>query len=353
MVRSDLPKRALAKEVLTIDGSAGEGGGQVLRTSLSLSLLTGKPFRIENIRARRQKPGLLRQHLTAVLAAAEVGNAKLDGAALASTTLAFTPGAVRPGEYHFAVGTAGSATLVLQTVLPPLMLASAPSKVVIEGGTHNQAAPPYHFLEKAFLPLLAKMGPRVNSRLEAYGFYPAGGGRIVVEIEPASKLTPLHLTERGEIRDRRIHAIVANLPRHIAQREAETAAGLLNWGPESHQIETTRDSPGPGNVVMIYVTTESATEIFSDFGKLGVTAERVAENAAKEARHYLASSAVAGEHLTDQLLLPMALAGTGSFTAQTLNMHAQTNMDVISQFLPVRFRINDADRHVKVEVETR
>jgi RNA 3'-terminal phosphate cyclase (ATP) len=339
-------------DVLKIDGSIGEGGGQILRTSLSLSLVTGKPFRIDNIRAGREKPGLLRQHLTAVLAAAEIGNAKLEGAELRSTALSFTPGAVRPGDYHFAVGTAGSGTLVLQTVLPPLMLASGPSKLVIEGGTHNHGAPPYHYMEKVFLPLIQKMGPRVTTRLERFGFYPAGGGRFVVEIEPVKKLDGLHLGERGEAISRRVHAVVANLPRHIAQREAETAAGMLTWGQESHHVEVTRESPGPGNVVMIHVVSEPLTEMFTEFGKLGVSAEKVAETAAREAREYLASTATAGEHLTDQLLLPMALAGSGSFTALKLNMHARTNMEVISRFLPIGFRSNDADRHVKVVIET-
>lgn len=336
--------------MIRIDGSFGEGGGQILRTSLSLSLVTGKPFRIENIRAGREKPGLLRQHLTAVLAAAEIGNAKLEGATLGSTALEFTPGPVRSGEYRFAVGTAGSGTLVLQTVLPPLMLASGSSKVVIEGGTHNHGAPPYHYLEKVFLPLIEKMGPRVDARLERYGFYPAGGGRFVVKIKPVKQLTALHLGERGETITRRVHTVVANLPRHIAQREAETAAGMLTWEQESHQIEVTRESPGPGNVVMIHIGSESLTEMFTNFGKLGVSAEKVAENAAREAREYLASKAVAGEHLADQLLLPMTLAGSGSFTALKLNMHARTNMEVIAAFLTSKFTVEQHDGCVRVSL---
>ncbi|MFN7918719.1 MAG: RNA 3'-terminal phosphate cyclase [Bryobacteraceae bacterium] len=337
--------------MIRIDGSFGEGGGQILRTSLSLSLVTGKPFRIENIRAGREKPGLLRQHLTAVRASAEIATAQIEEASLGSTALTFTPGPVQPGEYRFAVGTAGSGTLVLQTILPPLMLASGSSKVIIEGGTHNHAAPPFHYLEKVFLPLLAKMGPRVSTRLDCYGFYPAGGGRFAAEIQPVPRLEALHLGERGEITTRRVHAITANLPRHIAQREAETAAGMLTWGPESHVVETTRESPGPGNVVMIHIGSEQLTEMFTDFGKLGVSAETVAGNAAREAREYLASNAAAGEHLADQLLLPMALAGAGSFTALKVNMHARTNMEVISKFLPVRFVCQNADRHVKIAVE--
>ena len=334
--------------MIRIDGSQGEGGGQILRTSLSLSLLTGKAFRIEGIRAGRAKPGLLRQHLTAVLAAAEVGGAAVVGAALGSLDLTFTPGVVRAGEYRFAVGTAGSGTLVFQTVLPALMLAGATSRVVIEGGTHNMAAPPYDFLKRTFLPLVERMGPRVVLHFERYGFYPAGGGRFVATIEPVRALTPLHLGERGPITSRRIHAVVANLSRKIAEREVHTAAGALGWGPETHDIKVTRESSGPGNVVMVEVATAEVTELFTAFGQLGVSAEKVGGDAARDALEYLGSRAVACEHLTDQLLLPLAMAGAGSFTAVKLNPHARTNIEVISKFLPVRFETSSADGYQKV-----
>lgn len=336
--------------MIRIDGSFGEGGGQVLRTSLSLSLVTGEPFRIENIRAGRERPGLLRQHLTAVLAAAETGSARVDGAELGADALTFVPNAVRAGEYHFSVGTAGSATLVLQTVLPALMLASGPSTVIVEGGTHNHSAPPYDYLARVFLPLVERMGPRIASRLERFGFYPAGGGRFVVEITPVRKLTPLHAGERAETTGRSIRAVVANLTRQIAKREVETAASMLNWGPETHVVQATRDSAGPGNVVMIEVESGGVREMFSEFGRIGVSAEKVAQSAAREAREYLGARAVAGEHLTDQLLLPLALAGEGSFTALKLNPHARTNMAVISQFLPVKFTVEECDRFLRVVV---
>lgn len=336
--------------MIRIDGSFGEGGGQVLRTSLSLSLVTGQPFCIENIRAGRERPGLLRQHLTAVLAAAEVGSAQVEGATLGSRLLTFRPGQVRGGDYHFAIGTAGSSTLVFQTLLPALMLAPGPSTLSLEGGTHNDGAPPYHFLERVFLPLIERLGPRVTSRLERFGFYPAGGGRFVAQIEPAQALRPLSIGPRGVITSRRIHAIVANLHRHIAQREADTALTLLNWEADSRAIEVTEDSAGPGNVIMIEISTRESTEIFTGFGKRGVSAETVAQRAASEAQEYLASSAAVGEHLTDQLLLPMALAGVGSLTALKLNQHARTNMDVIAKFLSVRFACRPCDRHTQVEV---
>jgi RNA 3'-terminal phosphate cyclase (ATP) len=270
--------------MLQLDGSFGEGGGQILRTALSLSLITGKAFRIEKIRAGRQRPGLLRQHLTAVLAAAAVGSAEVDGAAPGSTALTFSPGKIRAGEYKFTVGTAGSGTLVFQTVLPALMLAPEPSTVVIEGGTHNTAAPPFDFLARTFLPLLERMGARVKLEFERYGFHPAGGGRFCAEIEPCGALEPLHVGERGEILSRGIIAVVANLPAHIAAREIDTAAGLLSWSKDSGRIEQTGNSAGSGNIVMIEIGTAEATEIFSAFGQLGVSAEKVASIAARAAR---------------------------------------------------------------------
>ncbi|MGJ5820574.1 RNA 3'-terminal phosphate cyclase [Paludibaculum fermentans] len=336
--------------MIQIDGSFGEGGGQILRTALSLSLVTGRPIRIDNIRAGRERPGLLRQHLTAVLAAAEIGQAQVEGAVMGSTSIGFVPGSVKAGEYRFAVGSAGSGTLVFQTILPALMLAEGPSKLVIEGGTHNDAAPPFPFLERAFLPLVERMGPRVQVVLERPGFYPAGGGRFTAEILPAVRLKPLHTGERAEITGRRVIAIIANLPSDIAEREARTAARLLEWGPETQVIESSRESAGPGNVVMVEVQSRGVTEIFTAFGKVGVSAERVAKRAVQEAQEYLVSKAAVGEHLADQLLLPMALAGAGSFTAVKLNQHSLTNMEVIRRFLPVRFEISEAGECVTVAV---
>ncbi len=327
--------------MIKIDGSYGEGGGQILRTSLSLSLVTGKAFQIEKIRAGRQRPGLLRQHLTAVLAAAEVGNAQIEGAALGSTSLTFKPGKIHGGEYRFSVGTAGSGTLVLQTILPALMLATEPSQVTVEGGTHNSMAPPYDFLARTFLPLLQRMGPKVDLKFQRYGFYPAGGGRFIASITPVTKLQPLDLGERSEIISRKVIAVVANLVRKIAEREVSTACDLLNWPPGCASIQTTRESVGPGNIVMVEIVSPELTAIFSAFGEVGITAEKVAASAVREAREYLVSQAAACEHLADQLLLPIALAGAGSFTAVKLNLHARTNMTVIAQFLPVRFEATE------------
>lgn len=333
--------------MIRIDGSFGEGGGQILRTALGLSLVTGEPFRIEGIRAKRKKPGLLRQHLTGVEAAAAISGAKVEGAALGATSLTFTPGQVKPGEYSFKIGTAGSATLVFQTVLPALMTASGPSRLTIEGGTHNEAAPPFDFIAKTFLPLLARMGPRVTARLERYGFYPAGGGRLVFDIAPAP-LRPLVLGERGATTSRRAVAIVANLPKRIGDKETQTAVNLLGWSDECRAVVETRESPGPGNVVMVEVGSGEVTELFTAFGAMGITAAAVADQAARAAREYLASQAVAGEHLTDQLLLPLALARGCEFTALKLSLHTRTNMSVIRQFVPVEFATEERERYVLV-----
>jgi RNA 3'-terminal phosphate cyclase (ATP) len=322
--------------MITIDGSFGEGGGQILRTSLALSLVTGKPIRIVKIRAGRKQPGLLRQHLTAVNAAARVGSAEVTGDAIGSTELTFAPQTINQGQYSFAIGTAGSATLVLQTVLPALLLAGGPSTLILEGGTHNPFAPPFDFLAKAFLPLINRMGARVTAELERPGFYPAGGGKFQVTIEPAANgLRRLDLPERGEIRARRARALIAGLPVHIAERELAIVARKLSWKKECLKAETVDNSRGPGNIVMIEIESEHVTEVFTGFGQRGVRAEAVAEQAAKAARQYLVTQAGAGEHLADQLILPLAIAGGGSFTAARLSRHMTTNIEIVRKFIEV------------------
>jgi RNA 3'-terminal phosphate cyclase (ATP) len=319
--------------MIVIDGSEGEGGGQVLRTSLALSLITAKPFRIENIRAKRKKPGLLRQHLTAVQAAAAVGGAETDGAALGASTLTFVPRGVRGGDYSFSIGTAGSTMLVLQTVLLPLVLADAPSSLVLEGGTHNPFAPPFDFIERAFLPLLRRMGAGVEMELLRPGFHPAGGGCIRVRITPSPKLTRLELEERGALTVRCARAVVANLPWSIAEREAKTAVAELEWPEECVQAHTLTGSAGPGNLISVIVGFEHVTDVFTAFGERGVRAEAVAHKAAKQARRYINSGAAVGEHLADQLLLPLAAGEGGSFTTTPLSGHSVTNIETIRRFV--------------------
>jgi RNA 3'-terminal phosphate cyclase (ATP) len=326
-------------EPILVDGAQGEGGGQILRTCLALALVTGRPFRMERIRARRDKPGLMRQHLTAVRAAAEVSTAEVQGAAIGAAALTFRPGPVRAGEYRFAVGTAGSVTLVLQTVLPALMLASGPSRLVLEGGTHNPFAPPWDFLAKSFLPLLCQMGPQVTTTLERHGFYPAGGGRFTVEIAPAASFAPLVLLEAGALVARRARALVSDLPPSIATRELGELGRLLGLTREELHAETIRDHCGPGNVVMVELEHASLTEVFTGFGRKGVPAERVAHDLADEVRAYLRAEVPVGPHLADQLLLPLALGRGGRFRTVAPTTHTRTNADVVRQFLDVDLRL--------------
>ncbi|MEK0450954.1 MAG: 3-phosphate cyclase, class [Verrucomicrobiota bacterium] len=326
-------------KLIQIDGSAGEGGGQILRTSLALSLVTGKPFRIERIRAGRQKPGLMRQHLTAVNAAVEIGGAAVDGAEIGSQELIFHPGPVKPGAYRFAVGTAGSATLVLQTVLPALLVADEPSVLNLEGGTHNPLAPPFDFLERAFLPVVGRMGAQVEADLLRPGFFPAGGGQMQVRITPCSKLQPVEILERGGLVSRSAQVIIAGLPDSIAERQRESLKRSLGWPAESITIERESDQVGPGNVVLAELSGATHTEIFSAFGQRGVRSEQVVDHLVKSVRDYLTHGAPVGEYLADQMLIPMALAGGGSFRTGKLSRHSITNMDVIRRFLDTEFEV--------------
>jgi len=337
--------------MLTIDGSKGEGGGQILRTSLALSLVTGTPVTISNIRKGRAKPGLMRQHLTALRAAAEIGCAKVTGAELGSVEVTFAPTTIAPGEHTFRTGSAGSATLVLQTVLPALLRAKGSSRLTLEGGTDNPMAPPVDFLRYAYLPLLEKMGAVVSLELEARGFYPAGGGRMRVGIHPAPALSRLDLLTRGAVLDERVRAIVANLPGTIATRELEAARAVLGWDKACFRPEVIKDAPGPGNVVSIVIACEHVTEVFTGFGQKGVRAEHVAEHAAREAKEYLQAGAAVGEHLADQLLLPMALAGKGSFRTVSPSSHTTTHKELLEKILGVTIRVepvDDAQWHVEV-----
>lgn len=339
-------------ELIDIDGAAGEGGGQILRSSLALSVVTGKPFRITGIRAGRKKPGLLRQHLTAVHAAVQISSAAVKGAEIGSGELVFRPEAVRPGEYAFAVGTAGSTTLVLQTVLPPLLLAGAPSRLTLEGGTHNPFAPPFDFLERAFLPQLAKLGCAVQATLVRPGFYPAGGGRMEVEITPADGLRPLQLLDRGGELGRRVVANISSLPPTAAERAFAQIEHRLGWPREAMEVRE-HTCGGPGFAVHAEVLSPNCSELLTAFGERGVRAERVADLLCDEVGAYLAHNAPVGEHLADQLLLPMALAGGAAFRTAALSSHARTSIDIIQQFLPVRFETHPAEEGgVEVRIGT-
>jgi RNA 3'-terminal phosphate cyclase (ATP) len=337
--------------MIRIDGSKGEGGGQVLRTSLALSLVTGTPFQMVNIRAGRSKPGLLRQHLTAVNAATEVGEAEVTGAQLGSRELTFRPRALRSGGYHFAVGSAGSATLVLQTVLPALLMANGASSLTLEGGTHNMAAPPFDFLAKTYLPLLRRMGPSVEATLDRPGFFPAGGGKFRVLVQPAP-LQPLALMERGAVVRRQATAVISQLPFDVAKRELDAVGKVLKWAPEELRVEELKRSTGPGNLVTVEVECEHLTEVFTAFGERGVRAEVVGEKVAEEARYWLEAGVPVDHHLCDQLLLLSALAKGGEFRTLPLDGHAETQLHTFAHFLDVKIDVKEVAPEVR-EVRVR
>jgi RNA 3'-terminal phosphate cyclase (ATP) len=327
--------------VIEIDGARGEGGGQILRTALSLAMIVKRPVRITNIRAKRAKPGLQAQHLACVLAAEHVSQAAVDGAKLGSTMVEFVASRIRGGVHKYDIGTAGSVGLVLQTVLVPLLTASGPSQLVIEGGTHNRAAPPFEFLARAWLPVMRRMGARVDMTLERHGFYPAGGGRITCTIEP-SPLVAVSLEDAGPVRRRRARALVSKLALSIAERELAQVQKDLGWDAAECEAAEVH-SPGPGNALVLEVEREGgAVEVVTGFGEKGVAAERVAAGAARELGRYLGANVPVGEHLADQLLLPMAVAGAGRFRTLPLTPHSTTNIETIARFLDVPITVKPA-----------
>ncbi|EDV5623353.1 RNA 3'-terminal phosphate cyclase [Salmonella enterica] len=348
--------------IIALDGAQGEGGGQILRSALSLSMITGQPFEMSGIRAGRAKPGLLRQHLTAVRAATEICGAQVNGDELGSQQLRFTPGPIRGGEYRFAIGSAGSCMLVLQTVLPALWFADGSSRVEVHGGTHNQAAPSADFICRVWEPLLARMGISQRTTLIKHGFYPAGGGAAATVVEPATSLRGLTLISRGETLRTTAEALLAAVPYHVGEREVATleahfpqaeknVVALEAHFPQAEKnVVALEGGCGPGNALSLMIQSEQLTELFAAFGVKGTSAEAVANQVAHEARRYLASPAAVGEHLADQLILPLALAGEGAFTVARASAHLLTNIAVVERFLPVTFNLEEAKEMVQVMV---
>lgn len=339
--------------MIVVDGSIGEGGGQVLRSSLALALLTSTPLRITKIRAGRARPGLMRQHLVAVHAASTISSAEVDGAELGSTELTFRPHAVRGGNYRFAIGSAGSTTLVFQTILLPLLLrTSAPSTLNFEGGTHNPMAPPFDFLERVFLPLLARMGGCVEVALGRHGFYPAGGGEWSAIVHPAPQLGRLDLLARGAIRAQTARAICASIRGSVGARQADALSTALGWNRASCRPQMVSETRGPGNVLLATIESEHVTELVTGFGERGVPAERVAALVAEQTLRYLAAEVPVGEHLADQLLLPMAVGSGGAFRTVEPSPHCRTQLRLLREILGVEATAVEEQKDVwKLEVE--
>lgn len=340
--------------MITIDGSYGEGGGQILRSSLTLAMITGKSFRIDNIRANRKRPGLLRQHLTAANGAAQISKAIIKGNHIGSQSLYFEPKTVCPGDYHYATGTAGSTMLILQTILLPLLNANGPSHITLEGGTHNPYAPPFDFLQKVFLPILKQMGADVEISLGRPGFYPVGGGKVSVTIHPVTAWKRINLLARGAICKRLAKATVAKLPLSICERELNVVCDKLKWDSMSTVSEAIDNPVGPGNIVTLEIASEHITEMFTAFGEKRTRSRDVPLPAIEEVQEYLIANVPVGAHLADQLMIPMALVGGGSFRTLPLTDHSTTNIETIKKFIDIDItttKINNKTIEVTIESE--
>lgn len=327
--------------MIEIDGSQGEGGGQILRTCLALSMCLNKPFQIINIRTARKNPGLQPQHLAAVKAATSISHADTEGVQQGSQHLQFIPRTVKSGDFQFSIGTAGSTTLLLQALLPALILADGPSSLVLEGGTHNPFAPTYDFLNFTYLSLINRLGPTVSASLERPGFAPVGGGKLHITINPVSRLQPFEILKRGGIVKQNAMVLLSHLPEHIAQRELAVLGKALNIpSPQlNYRIDSTASCPG--NSVAVIIHSEAITETITGLGKRGLRAEKVAEQVVQDVRNYLDSDVPVGKYLADQILLPLALAGEGAFLTGQPTSHTITNMAIIEKFLAVRFNIEE------------
>lgn len=342
---------------VTIDGSYGEGGGQILRTSLALSALTGKPLQIVNIRAKRKNPGLRPQHLTAVQAAALISQAHTEGAKVNSTELRFVPATLQGGDLTMNISaeqpSAGSVTLVFQTVFPALLFAPNPSIVrIVRGGSHVPFSPPYDYLERIFLPMVQRMGAVGKLTLIKAGWFPKGGGEVSAQIQPLTDaLQPISLTERGSFRRICVLSALSNLKRSIATRQASQAVNrLLAMGFRQSDIDVSiRELPSPseGTIVFIAAEFENCIAGFSALGEIGKPAERVADEAVDAFAAYWQTDAPVDRNLADQLALFMALAkGRSVIRTSELSQHTITNIWVIERFLPVRFEVQGNLREV-------
>jgi RNA 3'-terminal phosphate cyclase (ATP) len=330
--------------MIDLDGSFGEGGGQILRSSLTLALITGQSFRLRNIRARRQRPGLQPQHLTAVRAAAEVGHAQTRGATVGSSQLGFEPTAIKPGDYRFAIGTAGATTLVLQTVYLPLALQDASSTVIVEGGTHNDHAPCFHFLATTWQSYLSRLGLPLTLQLDRPGFYPRGGGRIEATIPGWAKLRGLSLTTFPPLARATVLSAAAGLPEHVIHRQARRARVRLEDAGMSVDVREETWAGGPGSMLAVILPEAPVPTLFFGLGARGKPAEAVANEAVDQALAFRDAAAPVDEHSADQLVLPLAFAqGASEYRVSRVTTHLLTNVEVVCKFVPRRIEIEGAE----------
>lgn len=333
--------------MIEINGSEGEGGGQIVRSSLALAAVTGQDLKLTQIRGGRKKPGLLRQHLAGVRAITQIAGAETTGDELGSSELVFRPGELSGGDYRFEVGSAGSAVLVAQTILPALMFADKPSIVTIGGGTHASWAPPFDFFQRCYLPQLARMNAQVGATIESHGFYPAGGGRLVMNVSPSRSLCGLSIQERSGTMSPKVIALVSQIPASVGQRECDVIARKTGWRSSACEVIEVQEAGGPGNVVMIELGFDNVTELMIGFGKIGLKAEQVARSVLREARSHLANNAPVGPRLADQLMLPMGIAASQGHASQfrtgPLTLHSRTHVELLQRFLEIEIAVEKQD----------
>ncbi len=327
--------------MIEIDGSQGEGGGQILRSALALSIVTGKAMRIHRIRARRSKPGLRAQHLKSLEAAAHISAAIVDGAHLDSTNITFEPAALHPGNYRFEIGTAGATSLVLQTIYLPLSFADRPSKLSIIGGTHVRWSPCYQYLDWQWAHYLTRCGYRLDLSLERAGFFPQGGGCLQASIHPVGEISSLRLMERGDLRDIRGVSIACNLPQHVSERQRKQALGRLKTLGCGVEIEIdTMSAFNKGSILCLLAEFENGRACYFGLGERGLPAERVADHAVDQLLAFIESDGCVDQYLADQLLLPLAFAeGASEFRTSQISQHLLTNANVICAFTSAKIEL--------------
>jgi RNA 3'-terminal phosphate cyclase (ATP) len=329
---------------LTIDGSYGEGGGQIIRTAVSLSAITGRPVEFDGVRARRTKPGLQPQHLMAVRAAAQLCAAKVEGGEAGSTRFRFEPQApVSADSYRFDIGTAGASPLVAQTVLLPLAMAEGASQVVITGGTHVPHAPPAEYVERVYAETLGRVGVDLHFAYASAGFYPRGGGRIELLASGPATLRPLDLTDRGKLTDLRAFVVTSNLPEHVADRGAYTVETYMKGIGRQVEVERRNlPSPGAGAAVVLVARCEGGLAAFTSLGERGKPMEKVAQQPCEEFLSWWKSGAACDEHLADQLVLPMSFAqGESRWSTPAVTEHLRTVLWLVEQFVPIRWSLEE------------
>ncbi len=344
--------------MLKIDGNYGEGGGQILRTALAFSMVLQKPIEIYNIRKGRKVPGLQPQHLTSVNAGAKISDAQVEGNKLKSEELKFSPQVIKPGNYLFNVaeerGSAGSVSLVLQSIILPLSLAGQNSQITILGGTHVPFSPPFTFYQEVLFPALQKLGLSLKSEIKKWGYYPKGGGEVICEIFPVKEIKNLNLLERGKLLKLTGISAVSNLPLIIAERQRNQALKLLKEKNLSAEIEILPAfSFGQGTFFFLKAEFENSVAGFSSLGKIGKRAERVGEEAVQNFLEYLTTNAAVDEHLADQLIPFLALAkGKSSFSISKISKHLLTNIWLVKQFLEVEIKVEGEEGQAgKVAIE--